>query len=309
IRRCDSFVQRGQSAPIAIGPGAEDIHTHTNALSLRYRPLGTRQSHSSSQHTRIRRATRPELADRPITSIRTDLKLTSNLRRALTSDRLRCSSIIKPSSGSARWCTCRRGCGLMPTSGDGIQCWMQHSVHWLCTSRLGELFSRRTASRHEPRKITHKPFWGELASRATVTSTCHNSNKPSRRRFSRRTLRFRISVVYGAQHNRTFALGLSLTSKLLLLPWQKSHVSSCCGLELICAIIVASAGMLFRRSSVSSRTMSRRRSAVTRCSLLLLLLRGPEKTRKTHTHTHASREVCREVAARRLLPCARHTIT
>ncbi|CAB0041823.1 unnamed protein product [Trichogramma brassicae] len=82
-------------------------------------------------------------------------------------DRLRCSTIIWPSSGR-RWCTCRRAAALWPRLGDGLQCW--------CTRVLARASpTGRTVSRANFATSTQtytQALLGELASRATFTSTC-----------------------------------------------------------------------------------------------------------------------------------------
>ncbi|CAB0043205.1 unnamed protein product [Trichogramma brassicae] len=155
-------VQRGQSAPM-LSARSRRQHTHTDALFTAYRRCGTRQSHSSS-HTHAY-ARDPAVAS--TNNLDKNLKLTPNLRRLdvgsapllnYTLALVRASMVYVPA-----------GCGLMPTSGRWSSM-LGALVHWLVQARLGELFHGRTASR--ARQLTHRPFRGELASRATFTSTC-----------------------------------------------------------------------------------------------------------------------------------------
>ncbi|CAB0041822.1 unnamed protein product [Trichogramma brassicae] len=197
-------------------------------------------------------------------------------------DRLRCSTIIWPSSGR-RWCTCRRAAALWPRLGDGLQCWCTRVL--ARASPTGRTVSRGEL-RHEHANLHTGPS-GRTCFTGDFHEHVHTVMSPSRRRFSRRTLRFRIPVVY--EHN-TIALRTRAIANLqtAFTTVQKSHVSSCCGLELICCDLLCAC-----RSAAAPLSVSLARIPPhvpkRRCSLLpllLLLLRGPVRRDNTHAHTH-----------------------
>ncbi|CAB0043557.1 unnamed protein product, partial [Trichogramma brassicae] len=154
-------VQRGQSAPM-LSARSRRQHTHTDALFTAYRRCGTRQSHSNS-HTHAY-ARDPAVAS--TNNLDKNLKITPNLRRLdvgsapllnYTLALVRASMVYVPA-----------GCGLMPTSGR----WSSMLVHSCTGSYKPDWANCFTGElRHEHANFTHRPLPGELASRATFTST------------------------------------------------------------------------------------------------------------------------------------------
>ncbi|CAB0031148.1 unnamed protein product [Trichogramma brassicae] len=230
-------------------------HTHTDARFTAYRRCGTRQSHSSS-HTHAY-ARDPAVAS--TNNLDKNLKLTPNLRRLDVGSApllnynlalVRASMVYVPA-----------GCGLMPTSGR----WSSMLVHSCTGSYKPDWANCFTGElRHEHANLHTGPS-GRTCLTGDFHEHVHTVMSPSRRRFSRRTLRFRIPVVY--EHN-IIALRTRAIANLqnCFTTVQKSHVSSCCGLELISPIYCALVGLLLRRSPSLSHAYSRTcRSVVARC--------------------------------------------
>ncbi|CAB0035459.1 unnamed protein product [Trichogramma brassicae] len=180
-------VQRGQSAPM-LSARSRRPHTHSDALFTAYRRCGTRQSHSSS-HTH---AYTRDPAVASTNNLDKNLKLTPNLRRLDVGSApllnynlalVRASMVYVPA-----------GCGLMPTSGR----WSSMLVHsctgsykpdWANCSRANCVTSTQTYT---------QALLGELASRATFTSTCtHNDRKVAIGRYRRIVLKITTNLHAG----------------------------------------------------------------------------------------------------------------
>ncbi|CAB0043192.1 unnamed protein product [Trichogramma brassicae] len=271
-------VQRGQSAPM-LSARSRRQHTHTDALFTAYRRCGTRQSHSNS-HTHAY-ARDPAVAS--TNNLDKNLKLTPNLRRLdvgsapllnYTLALVRASMVYVPA-----------GCGLMPTSGR----WSSMLVHSCTGSYKPDWANCFTGElRHEHANLHTGPS-GRTCLTGDFHEHVHTVTSPSRRRFSRRTLRF-VFLSSPSTTQSHFAHGLSLTSKTAFTTVQRSHVSSCCGLELICRDLLCVGRSAIAPLSVSLARIRRRTcrdSLLAAAAAAAVLATRAERRENTHTHTHA----------------------
>ncbi|CAB0037535.1 unnamed protein product [Trichogramma brassicae] len=200
----------------------------------------TKHTISAQQH-RVTSPARKPVQRVALPTSRTKLKREPG-RRISTLPLVRASMVYVPA-----------GCGLMPTSGR----WYSMLVHSCTGSYKPDWANCFTGElRHEHAKLHTGPS-GRTCLTGDFHEHVHTVISPSRRRFSRRTLRFRISVVY--EHN-TIALRTRAIANLqtAFTAVQKSHVSSCCGLELICRDLLCVGRSAIPPLSVSLARIRRR---------------------------------------------------